>query len=270
MNAHTTPDGLKQRLKRDEPIFGTMIVEFFSAGVPSLVASSGADFVLYDMEHSGISLETIRSQVAGCRGLPIAPFIRVPAGEYHFVSRALDIGAHGIMVPMVETRDEAEDIVSFGRYPSLGRRGAMFSAAHDDYSGGSIVEKIKRSNERNVTICQIESELGLANVEEIAAVDGVDMLWLGQLDLANFLGVPGQFDGPVFENAVKRISNAARKNNIAAAVLVADEASGRRYWDLGFRVIAYGLDHLVYQKELTAGIANLRSIADDVPPARPV
>ena len=100
---HVMPD-LKDRLRQDGSAFGCMVMEFLVPGMPAIIAATGADFALFDMEHTGASLETMKAMVAGCRGIGLAPLVRVPRGEYHFIARALDIGAHGVMVPMVELR----------------------------------------------------------------------------------------------------------------------------------------------------------------------
>ena len=115
--------------------FGAMIFEFFAPGIPQICRNAGADFVLYDMEHTGLGFETLKTQFALCRGLAIVPMVRVPRGEYHFIARALDVGAMGVMVPMVGTPEEAAHIVACTRYPPQGRRGAAFGFAHDDYAG---------------------------------------------------------------------------------------------------------------------------------------
>ena len=113
----------------------------------------------------------------------MTPLARVPATEYHFIARALDCGALGVMVPMVDTPEQARLIVSCTRYPPDGRRGAAFGFAHDDYQGGEVKEKVRAIHARTLTICMIETKKGLENVEAIAAVPGVDVLWLGHFDV---------------------------------------------------------------------------------------
>src|SRR5689334_10098732 len=121
---------VKTKLARGESAFGAMVFEFWSAGLPQICRNAGAEFVLFDMEHTGLSLETLKTQVALCRGLDIVPMVRVPRGEYHFIARALDVGALGVMVPMVATAEEARQIVACTRYPPPGRRRAAFGFAH--------------------------------------------------------------------------------------------------------------------------------------------
>ena len=98
---------VKARLASGGHAFGTMVFEFFTPGMAQIMAAGGAEFALFDMEHTGASLETMKAMVAGCRGIGLAPLVRVPRGEYHFIARALDIGAHGVMVPMVGSAAEA-------------------------------------------------------------------------------------------------------------------------------------------------------------------
>lgn len=251
-------ESLKQTLTRNGASVGTMVFEFLVPGLPAIVAATGADFILYDMEHSGAGLETLKTQVAACRGLPVAPLVRVPTNQYHFVARALDVGVQGVMVPMVGTREQAEEIVSWAHYPPRGRRGAAFSVAHDGYTGGNPIDKIREAGERTLLIAQIETAEGLRNVDEIAAVPGIDVVWVGHFDLTNFMGIPCQFDHPDYVKGLESVVAAAQRHGKIAGFMASDERWAREYWDRGFRMIAYGLDHLVYQRALGDGIADLR------------
>ena len=183
----------------------------------------------------------------------------MPRGDYAFIARALDVGAFGVMVPMVATAEEARYIVSCTRYPPAGRRGAAFGFAHDDYQGGDLGAKIGALNERAMVIAQIETDEGLANVESIAAVPGVDVLWIGQFDLTNFLGIPGEFTHPRFIEALDRVLRACASQRITPAILGMDEASVRDFGQRGFRMMAYGVDHLLLQEAMRRGIEQLRA-----------
>ncbi len=249
---------LKARLAAGGNGYGAMAFEFFSPGLPQICRNAGAEFLLYDMEHTGLSLETLKMQVALCRGLDLVPMVRVPRGEYHFIARALDVGALGVMVPMVGTAEEAASIVACTRYPPEGRRGAAFGFAHDDYSGGDVAHKIAAIHARTLVIAQIETAEGLANVEAIAAVPGVDALWLGHFDLTNFMGIPGQFRHPDYLAAVRRIVAACEAHGKAAAFLATDDDWAREYKAYGFRLFAYGIDQALYTNALRRGLDLLR------------
>ncbi|MEM7525203.1 MAG: aldolase/citrate lyase family protein [Pseudomonadota bacterium] len=220
---------LRDRVRGGEQVSGAMSFEFFSPGVPQLMRLAGAEFLIYDMEHSGVSIETLKMQAAACRGLPITPLARPPVSDYHFLARLLDIGMKGVMVPMVESAEEAASIVEACRYPPAGRRGAAFGFAHDDYEPGAPADKIETANDGILVIAQVETERGLDAAEEIAAVDGIDVLWIGQFDLTNFLGVPGQFDAPVYRDACARITAAARAHGKALGAMAPNSGWARDY-----------------------------------------
>ena len=233
--------------------FGAMVFEFFAPGIPQICRNAGAEFILYDMEHTGLSFETLKTQIALCRGLPLVPMVRVPRGEYHFLARALDVGAQGVMVPMVDSAEQARVIAEATHYPPNGRRGAAFGFPHDAYAAGDPAAKMKAADARNLIIVQLETERGVAAVEAIAAVHGIDCLWLGHFDLTNFLGIPGQFDNPVYLNAVKRIAAAGRAHGKALGYMAADAALAKEYKALGFSMIATGTDQAIL-------MASVRSI----------
>lgn len=234
---------LRQRIMSGDQVLGAMIFEFFSPGVPQLLVHAGCEYALYDMEHTGVGLETMKAQVAHCRGLPITPMVRVPRGEYHFLARALDIGMQGLMIPMVESAEQATSIAEACRYPPEGRRGAAFGFAHDGYTGGDPADKIARANAETVVIAQIETERGLENVDAIAATPGIDVLWVGHFDLANFLGIPGEFQNPIFIDAVKATVDAARRHGKGLGFMPADAAWAKEYKGYGFNMLAVGTDH---------------------------
>ena len=165
----------------------------------------------------------------------------------------------GIMVPMVETPAQAKAIVDCTRYPPAGRRGAAFSvAAHDDYSDGSETGKIAAANARTMVIPLVETAQGVENVDAIAAVEGVDVVWLGHYDLTNFLGIPGEFDHPKFHAAVDSLVKACARHGKTPGFLAGNEKWARDYRAKGFRMIAYGVDTLLMQRALAAGIKLLR------------
>lgn len=250
-----TTTSLRQRALSGETVKGSMVFEFFSPGIAQVMKLAGAEFVMYDMEHAGFTIEQLKTQTAICRGLGVAPMVRVPNGDYHFLARALDVGAQGVMVPMVDSVEQARAIAQATHYPPQGRRGAAFGFAHDDYEPGDPAAKMKVADARNLIIAQIETERGLANVDAIAAVEGIDCLWLGHFDLTNFLGIPGQFENPVYRDAVDAIVAAGRRHKKALGFMAADQTWARTYRKLGFNMIATGTD----QGILMAGVRNILS-----------
>jgi 2-keto-3-deoxy-L-rhamnonate aldolase RhmA len=250
---------VKQRIVEGAAAFGTMAFEFFTPGLPAICRAAGAEFVIYDMEHSGVSFETIKVQIAACKGADIQPFVRLPHDDYHFIARALDIGATGIMIPMVESAEQARAIVACTRYPPEGRRGAAFNvAAHDDYTMGEVAPKIAAANARTLVICLVETAKGIEHVDAIAAVDGVDVIWLGHFDLTSSMGIAAQFDHPRYLAAVDSLVAACRKHGKCPGFLAGDAKWAKDYAAKGFRLWCYGNDVALLQGALAEGIAGMK------------
>jgi len=250
---------VKQMLAAGSTPLGTMIMEFNTTGIGRIAAEAGADFVIFDQEHTGWSVETIRMLVASSRSADLGAFVRVPATQYHLIARVLDVGAQGLMIPMVETEEQARLIVQSAKYPPMGRRGAGFGLAHDDYQDGDILEKMRTANEQGLLIAQIETAQGVENVEAIAAVEGIDVLWIGHFDLTNSLGIPGQFEHPDYLRSVDAVLAACARHGKAAGIMVHSVESGRALLAQGFRILAYWGDVWVYKKALREGLAGLRA-----------
>ncbi len=255
------PNTVKQKVQSGGVSIGTFMFEFNTNGVGRIAAEAGADFAIFDMEHTGWSIESIASLIATSRSTEMIPYVRIPATEYHFVARVLDVGAMGIMVPMVETAHQAETIVAAAKYPPVGRRGAAFGVAHDDFSGGDIVEKINSANSQTHLIAQIETAAGVQNAAAIAAVDGIDVLWIGHFDLTNSLGIPGQFDHPEFKAALATVLDACQQHNKVPGFMAGGVENGISLLDQGFRMLAYGGDLWLYQEAVRSGVAALKEHA---------
>lgn len=249
---------VKRTLQSGTVSLGTFVFEFDTGGVARIAGEAGAEFVIFDMEHTGWSVETIRRLLATCPATGPVPFVRVPAVEYHFIARVLDCGAMGVMFPMVESVEQAETIVRSAKYPPTGRRGAAFGIAHDDYTGRDILDTMRSSDEETLLIAQIETRAGLENVEQIAAVDGIDVLWIGQFDLSCSLGIPAQFDHPDFQSAIDRVLAACAAHNKFPGFMALSIDEGKSLIQRGFRAIAYGGDLWLYQQTLREGLQSIR------------
>jgi 2-keto-3-deoxy-L-rhamnonate aldolase RhmA len=253
---------VKSKLAAGQVPLGTFAFEFNTPGIARIMAEAGADFVVFDMEHTGWSVETIKTLIATTRSTNLVPIVRVPATYYDFIARVLDMGTLGVMVPMVESAEQAQAIVAAAKYPPVGRRGAAFGVAHDDYAGGDIVEKIRSANREGLLLPQIETAAGLANVDAIAAVPGVDVLWIGQFDLSLSLGIPGELKHPRMIAAMEEVIAACRRHGKVAGIMAPDLATGKELLRQGFRMLSYSGDLWVYQGALRTGLAELRKLAD--------
>ncbi|HYZ62013.1 MAG TPA: aldolase/citrate lyase family protein, partial [Acetobacteraceae bacterium] len=166
---------VRTKLRAGRTVFGTMAFEFFTPGLAHTLAAAGAEFVILDMEHSGAGIDTMKAQIRFARDAGIMPGVRVPACERHLVTTILDAGALGIMVPFMETAEQAAALASWCRYRPLGTRGLAFGLAHDDYTAGPVQAKIAAANDAILTIALIESARGVVNAGAILGVDGIDL-----------------------------------------------------------------------------------------------
>ena len=240
---------------------GTMIFEFNTTGIGRIAAAAGAEFLIFDMEHTGWGIDTIRTLIATTRSADIVPLVRVPATQYHLLSGPLDAGAMGLMIPMVESEEQARLIAQSVKYPPVGKRGAAFGVAHDDFGleSGTNPEKMVRANNEVLTIAQIETAAGVEHVEQIAAVEGIDVLWIGHNDLTNSMNIPGQFTHPDYLAAVERVLAACKATNKPAGIMSGSIADARAALAQGFRIIAYNGDLWIYGQALGAGLQAIRA-----------
>jgi 2-dehydro-3-deoxyglucarate aldolase/4-hydroxy-2-oxoheptanedioate aldolase len=240
-------------------VVGTFVFEFATHTIARVVNGAGADFVVLDGEHSGHTLEGLRTALGGARGLDVVPMVRVATLDRHAIAGALDAGARGVVVPMIDSAEEARAAVAHARYPPEGRRGYGILLA--DEHGGDVAGYMAAANREIAVFAQVETAAALDDVEAIAAVEGLDALWVGQYDLTTSLGIPGDFGHPRFEDALDRVVAACRRHGKAAAMSSDSAADLAGLAARGFRCLAYGHDVVVYARALEAGIAEVRAAA---------
>ena len=207
---------LKEKLLSGQKIYGTMLRVSRNPAICFIAKNSGLDFVMYDCEHSNYSMETLHDLFITGNALGLDGLIRVPNLSKDYISRSLDQGAHGIMVPMIDTAAMAESIVKYSKYQPLGGRGYTGDGAHVNYiSGGKHIDVMEKANSTNLTIAQIETRLSVDNAEAIAATPGIDALLIGPNDLSLSLGIPGDLFNKIELDAIAHVAAACKKNNKA-------------------------------------------------------
>jgi 4-hydroxy-2-oxoheptanedioate aldolase len=246
---------LKQRWDAGDVTFGgwCAIPSSLSA---EIIGKAGFDWVLIDMQHGCMGYETAVEMIRAIDLGPSVPIVRVPANDPAMIGRMLDAGAMGIIVPMINSAEEARAVVDACRYPPLGQRslGPFRVQVRDGR------KYVPEANERIAVIPMIETLSALEAVEEIAAVPGVDALFVGPFDLSFALGLrPGDNDGePAFDDAVTRIGKAARASGIATAVLSNPQLAPIRA-EQGFQMISVAMDNVA----LAMGAAAALKTAQD-------
>ena len=238
---------------------GACIMEFESPGIGHIYRAAGADFVFVDCEHSGIGIEGLKRILRYLEAAGMPHFVRRAGKTYPDIATALDAGAEGLLLPMAGSAEEVEELAGYMKYPPDGVRGVALGIAHDRYAAGPPAEALAAANARTVCIPLIETAEGVENVEAIAALPQVDLLWIGHFDLSCSLGVPGAFDHPDFVNAHRRIVDAAHAAGKSIGRLVASPEDGRRLIGEGVDFICYGTDASLLLQAARAGFETMRS-----------
>ena len=204
---------LKEKIGKQK-IAGTMLRIVRNPAIMYLAKNAGLDFVMFDCEHSHFNWETLHDVFLTGNALGVYGLARVPELSKDNISRMLDAGACGIMVPMIETADQARTLVDYSKYTSIGKRGYTTTGGHTGYFiGGGKHEKIMaEANAANLSIAQIETKLGVENASVIAAVEGIDVLLIGPNDLSISLGIPGDIMNPIELEAIKKVADACKKH----------------------------------------------------------
>ena len=249
----------KQKLRDGEFVFGISPAEMHSIALPRIFAGLGYDFLFFDMEHSAAGFETICNLVWASRSAGITPIVRVPDPERFYISRVLDAGAQGIIVPRVETVEQVDRIVGFSRYPPEGDRGAALGGRHTDFQPMSDPRAgMQEANNEVLVGIQIETLLGLQQVHALASRPGVDLLFVGPQDLSIALDVPNQWHAPVLDEAIQRVAAAGQACGVAVGIQGRTTALSARWMGHGVRFLLFGTTLMLLTEAAGAGLKQLR------------
>ena len=239
---------------------GTFLFEFATPGIGQILKAAGADYAVLDMEHTGFSFDTVRQVVRYCQAAALPTIVLVPSQQRHHISRALDAGADGVMVPIVSSVEQARAVLDAAKYWPDGTRGVALGLAHERYAIRSepLLPRLAEQNARGVIILQIEDPRGADAADEIAALPGVDMLWLGHNDLSVALDKPGAFDDATFAMAERATLAAARKHGKSAGRLAVDARQAAEFVRLGYDFVSIAGDVWLLQQAFAAGIETIR------------
>lgn len=231
---------VKKALKEGKVVLGVTITTPSTEVVASL-ANSGFDFLWIEMEHSPVTLESVRQMILVTRGLKAVPFTRVPVNQPWLAKRVLDSGSIGVIFPFTSTRELAMQAVAACRYPPAGVRGFGPGLAASRW-GMSGNEYARWANENVVVIPIIEQKQAIENIDEIASVPGIDVLFIGVNDLSYSLGVGGQLDHPLVKEAIARVAAAGKKHNVPLGYPTASPKQIKELVAQGFRLFQASSD----------------------------
>jgi 2-keto-3-deoxy-L-rhamnonate aldolase RhmA len=205
-----------------------------------LAGTAGYDWLILDLEHGASTEADLLGLLHAVETTPAAPLVRPQSAERLRIGRALDLGAHGVMLPQLQSAAEVRAAIPFLRYPPAGVRGVALRTRGAAMGALGHADVARVVNERILGIVQVEAPGTVADADEIAALDGVDVLFVGPADLSHSLGVPGRFDDPVYLEALRTVVAACERHGKGAGILLYDETVIARHLELGFRFVGLG------------------------------
>lgn len=238
--------GIRDALLNREPCFGTWI-QIGHAGVAEILANIGFEWIAVDCEHTEIDVALFADLARGMFGRGPAPLVRVRENDTLAIRQVLDAGAEGVIVPLVNSAEEAAKAVAAAKYPPEGVRGFAFGRMND--YGAKFDDYVKRANEQIAVVVMIESKEAVERIDEILAVEGVDGVFVGPYDLSGSYGIPGQTDHELVRNGCQKVSEAcfSAGKSAGAHIVVPTKERIRQAVEQGFTFLALGMDTVFLQ-----------------------
>ncbi len=237
------PNHTKQQLAAGKIAIGMGLRLSRTVDIATIGKTCGYDWLFIDMEHNSMDVDTAAQIAMASLAVGITPIVRVPGKEHYHASRLLDAGAQGIVVPHVDSVEEAQRAVAYCKYPSVGHRSVMGVLPQFGYRSVPVAESTAVANAQTMVIVMLETPEAIAKADAIAAVPGIDSILIGTNDLCAEMGIPGQFSDPRVEDAYRKVIDACRKNNIYPGMGgVYEPKLLEKYIAMGMRFILSGGD----------------------------
>lgn len=231
----------KQKLRSGDCIWG-VFANGLSPELVEIMGLAGFDFIVIDSEHASSTPQHNRTLIMAGEARGVSMFTRVPCQESSVILRNLDVGAQGLLVPQVNSRQEAEAIARAARYYPEGFRGVATPRASDYGMSGSILDYMAHANENLLLAVQCENIACVEHLDEIAAVPGIDVIFVGPFDLSQSMGIPGQVNAPGIRAVAAQVLDATARHGKYAGIFASTVEQALAYRDMGFRYIIVGTD----------------------------
>lgn len=237
---------IREKLKKGNLMAGTFLA-LGSGAIAEIACRAGLDWILIDTEHGLGDFRSLADQIQAARLLCVAPIVRILSNEPAYFKQALDLGASGIMVPQIRNAQEAIRAIQAMRYPPDGIRGLTRTSRASNF-GDDIDAYLAEANQHLLTVIQIETKASIDNIEQIASVDGVDVLFIGPSDLSCNLGISCDLQHPDMQACMKKVNQSAQRYHKQTGILIKDASQIPALVSAGFRLIALETDLSILKK----------------------
>jgi len=263
------PNPLKEKWSQDVATVGPF-VQLPAAGIPEILALAGFDFCIIDLEHGPINIETAENMVRAADASGLVPLVRVQSNAKELITEALSIGAGGVHVPHVSTKEEAEAAVHAAKFVtpefSAGNRGVCPFVRSAGYSSKRTGNYYDRANKETIIVVAIEGKEGLANLGEILTVEGLDAVFVGPYDLSQSLGVTGQVTHPLVIQKIRDLCRQGKKAGIAVGLFIESAEDAKKWIDEGVLYCCVDVDSAIFYKAAKKLVDGIKKV--EVPPVR--
>ena len=258
-NQNMKENPMKQRLRNGELVIGTWINNLHSTAMAKMLGVAGFDFVSLDMQHGAVDLETIASECLVARLSGVAPLVRPnDPNDLRMNGRLLDIGACGLILPDVDSKEMAEKIVKSVKYFNGGTRGIVSMSYNSGFTSSSNEDYV-RSDENTIIVIQIENKKGVDNIDEILSVPGIDVVVVGRGDMAHDIGVTGNMNDPKVNAMVDKVFEAAKQHNVIAGLMCPTAEKGIERVKAGAKFINYSNEQAILMKAYKEFLKEVRA-----------
>jgi 4-hydroxy-2-oxoheptanedioate aldolase len=256
---HTAAQKFRKKLADGQPVLGTFLVEFQGSAVVHVLADAGFDFVLIDCEHGNHGPRDIELMIEAAYHAGICALVRPPTVSREMITRVLDAGAAGVLLPAIESMEQVEQAVRSAKYRPLGKRGVHLLRGHTRHRPVDATSFLREANEDTLTFVQIELERAVEIVDQIAATAGVDGLYVGPGDLSVDLGVPGQWNSASVQSAIAKVAKACRTHGKIMACHADRVENMPRLREMGVQVFGYFCDIGLFKAAAAGVVADFRT-----------
>ena len=250
---------MKQKIHAGEKVLGMFLSEIGAPNLVRVMQASGVDFVIVDCEHGYFDFSQVAAIAAVGSGIGFPVIVRVPHISRECIQKYLDAGVDGLLVPMLETEDQARMLVRLGKYAPEGARGISTMRPHSNYNPGDLVSYTEKANKRTMFFAQIESRAGVQNAEAIASVPGLDGIFIGPNDLACDMGMTGQFNTPEMDEAIGHVVKAAKAHHIPCGIIASSAPFLRKWEERGMNMFSCDSELGLLKKGIQAMVKSVNS-----------
>lgn len=248
---------MREKIQNRKPVFGTMLNEVFFPNITYILKNCGYDFLIIDCEHGSLDYSQVASIISVARLTGVSTIVRIPEIRRECITKYLDMGADGLLVPMVASAEDAARVVNFAKYKPIGNRGISINRAHSMYNPGDMNDYLKKANAGTMLFVQIELASALEDVDSIAATCGLDGLIVGPSDLSMDMGIFNQLSHPNLLDAVNKVAQSAKRNGLSSGIITGDRALIKSCRDYGMNVICCDSETRILCEGLKNNLAEL-------------